>query len=158
MEFPTKPLPHIERRSKCSAAFSDHAQPSLIRCRKIAKHATFTSLSGLFIVSYSWNIDPGLAGETGASGEVGTVYPLEGLKIGDGVEVVSPKYWPAAEPAANMIAAKTITTSKGGPPVVASPSITATATARIFLRGPEKQCQGPAKGAHEIFLISETRR
>jgi hypothetical protein len=43
-------------------------------------------------------VDPGLAGETGASGDVGTVYPLEGLKIGDGVEVVSPKYGPPRNP------------------------------------------------------------
>jgi hypothetical protein len=28
---PHQSLPHIERRSKCSAAFPDHAQPSLIR-------------------------------------------------------------------------------------------------------------------------------
>ena len=30
------------------------------------------------------NTDPGLAGETGVSGVVGTVYPLDGLKTGGG--------------------------------------------------------------------------
>jgi hypothetical protein len=32
------------------------------------------------------NTDPGLAGETGVSGEAGTVYGLDGLKIGRGIE------------------------------------------------------------------------
>ena len=98
MEFPTKPLPHIERRSKCSAAFSDHAQPSLIRVgnsRSTHFHIIeWTVHRTLLLV----DIDPGLAGETGPSGDVGTVYPLEGLKIGDGVEVVSPKYGPPRNP------------------------------------------------------------
>jgi hypothetical protein len=46
---------------------------------------------------FQWNTDPGLAGETGASGDVGTVYPLEGLKIG-GVEIVPPIYGPPWNP------------------------------------------------------------
>jgi hypothetical protein len=65
--------------------------------RSIAREGALLGGYGQGTVFFSEIPIPGLAGETGASGDVGTVYPTEGLKIG-GIEIAPPTYGPPRNP------------------------------------------------------------
>ena len=96
--------------SKCRAAAAKFADSTTLANTAIATKRSKCEPQLIPLLGPGPNTDPGLPGETGVSGDSGTVYGIDGLKVGAGIDGapsssggperprIAPGAWPPAPP------------------------------------------------------------